>query len=76
MKSKRVCFKTFKNVPVLDSGARGATNTFVQKKNWGCFTIAWKMKPFSNKWIRRKDEFEIVVPSVSILAEPICNCCK
>ena len=45
MKSKRVCFKTFKNVPVLDSGARGATNTFVQRKI-GDVLLAWENEAF------------------------------
>ena len=61
--------KLFKNVPVLDSGARGATTTFVQR-GLGDVLLAWEneaylaLKEFGN------DKFEIVTPSLSILAEP------
>ena len=61
--------KLFKNVPVLDSGARGSTNTFVQRKI-GDVLLAWENEAFLAINELGKDEFEIVVPSVSILAEP------
>ncbi|MBR9970853.1 sulfate ABC transporter substrate-binding protein [Magnetospirillum sulfuroxidans] len=58
----------YKNVPVLDSGARGATNTFAQR-GLGDVLLAWE-----NEAILANDEFgggfEIVAPSLSILAEP------
>lgn len=61
--------KVYKNVPVLDSGARGATNTFVQRKI-GDVLLSWENEAFLAINELGKDEFEIVVPSVSILAEP------
>jgi sulfate transport system substrate-binding protein len=61
--------KVYKNVPVLDSGARGATNTFVQRQI-GDVLLAWENEAFLAINELGKDEFEIVVPSVSILAEP------
>jgi len=61
--------KLFQNVPVLDSGARGATNTFVQR-GLGDVFIAWENEAFLAVEQLGKGEFEIVVPSVSILAEP------
>ena len=61
--------KLFKNVPVLDSGARGATNTFVQRKI-GDVLLAWENEAFLAINELGKDEFEIVVPSISIVAEP------
>ena len=59
----------YKNVPVLDSGARGSTNTFVQR-NIGDVFISWENEAFLAINELGKDKFEIVVPSVSILAEP------
>ena len=61
--------KVYKNVPVLDSGARGATNTFVQRKI-GDVLLAWENEAFLAINEIGKDEFEIVVPTISILAEP------
>ncbi|WP_123039456.1 sulfate ABC transporter substrate-binding protein [Cohnella candidum] len=67
-KIKEFMTKLFKNVPVLDSGARDATNTFVQRK-LGDVLLAWEneaylaLKEFG-------DDYEIVTPSLSILAEP------
>ncbi len=61
--------KVYKNVPVLDSGARGSTNTFVQR-NIGDVLLAWENEAFLAINELGKDKFEIVVPSVSILAEP------
>jgi len=56
-------------VPVLDSGARGSTNTFVQR-GIGDVLLAWENEAFLAVRELGKDAFEIVVPSVSILAEP------
>lgn len=59
----------FKNVPVLDSGARGATMTFVQR-GIGDVLLAWENEAHLALREFGADRFEIVVPSVSILAEP------
>ncbi len=59
----------FKHVPVLDTGARGATNTFVQRAI-GDVLLAWENEAFLAIEELGPDQFEIVVPSVSILAEP------
>jgi sulfate transport system substrate-binding protein len=59
----------FKNVPVLDTGARGSTVTFAQK-NVGDVLIAWENEAWLAQEEFGKDRFEIVYPSVSILAEP------
>ncbi|MDR2678557.1 MAG: sulfate ABC transporter substrate-binding protein [Zoogloeaceae bacterium] len=61
--------RIFKNVPVLDSGARGSTNTFVQRGIGDVF-LAWENEAFLVINELGKDKFEIVVPSLSILAEP------
>jgi sulfate/thiosulfate-binding protein len=61
--------KLFKNVPVLDSGARGSTTTFVQR-GIGDVLLAWENEAFLAVNELGKDKFEMVVPSVSILAEP------
>jgi sulfate/thiosulfate-binding protein len=59
----------YKNVPVLDTGARGATLTFVQR-NVGDVLVAWESEAFLSIKEFGAEKFEIVVPSVSILAEP------
>lgn len=59
----------FKNVEVLDSGARGATNTFVER-GIGDVLIAWENEALLAINELGKDQFEIVTPSESILAEP------
>lgn len=61
--------RLFQNVPVLDSGARGATNTFVQRRI-GDVLIAWENEAFLSVEQLGKGQYDIVVPSVSILAEP------
>ncbi|MFS0777238.1 sulfate ABC transporter substrate-binding protein [Neobacillus sp. 3P2-tot-E-2] len=68
-KAKEFVTKLYKNVPVLDSGARGSTTTFVER-GIGDVLIAWENEAFLALNELGKDEFEIVVPSVSILAEP------
>ncbi len=59
----------FHRVPVLDSGARGSTNTFVQR-GIGDVLLAWENEAFLAVNELGPDQFDIVVPSVSILAEP------
>ena len=59
----------FKNVPVLDTGARGATTTFVQR-GIGDVLIAWENEAILAIKELGKGEFELVAPSISILAEP------
>lgn len=59
----------YRNVEVLDSGARGATTTFVER-GIGDVLLAWENEAFLSLNELGKDEFEIVVPSLSILAEP------
>ena len=61
--------KLFKNVPVLDSGARGSTTTFVQR-GLGDVLIAWENEAYLALQEFGADKFEIVTPSLSILAEP------
>lgn len=59
----------YKNVPVLDSGARGSTTTFVQREI-GDVAISWENEAFLALKEFGADKYEIVVPSISILAEP------
>lgn len=59
----------FKNVPVLDSGARGSTTTFVQR-GIGDVLLTWENEAFLALKEFGKDKFEIVAPSISVLAEP------
>lgn len=68
-KAQEFVANLFKNVPVLDSGARGSTTTFVER-GIGDVLLAWENEAFLALNELGKDEFEIVVPSVSILAEP------
>src|SRR6202163_3150354 len=68
-KAKQFVGDLYKNVPVLDSGARGSTVTFVER-NVGDVLIAWENEAFLSINEFGKDKFEVVVPSVSILAEP------
>ena len=67
--AKEFVAKLFKNVPVLDSGARGSTTTFVQR-GIGDIAISWENEAFLALKEFGADKFEIVVPSLSILAEP------
>lgn len=57
------------NVPVLDTGARGATTTFTQRGT-GDLLLAWENEAFLAQKEFGQDKFDIVVPSLSILAEP------
>lgn len=68
-KAREFVTQLFKNVPVLDSGARGATTTFVER-GIGDVLIAWENEAYLAVHELGKDKFEIVNPSTSILAEP------
>ncbi|HET6389026.1 sulfate ABC transporter substrate-binding protein [Hyphomicrobium sp.] len=68
-KAKEFVTKLYKNVPVLDSGARGSTTTFVER-GIGDVLIAWENEAYLSLKELGADKLEIVVPSVSILAEP------
>lgn len=59
----------FAHVPVLDSGARGATTTFAQR-GIGDVLLAWENEAYLSLKELGEDQFDIVVPSVSVLAEP------
>jgi len=61
--------KLFKNVLVLDSGARGATTTFVERGQ-GDVLIAWENEAYLAVKELGPDKFDIITPSISILAEP------
>ncbi len=59
----------YKNAPVLDTGARGATTTFVQR-GIGDVLVGWENEAILSMKESGRDEFELIVPSISILAEP------
>jgi len=61
--------RLYKNVPVLDSGARGSTTTFVQR-GIGDVLLAWENEAFLSIKELGPEKVQIVVPSLSILAEP------
>jgi sulfate transport system substrate-binding protein len=61
--------RLYRNVPVLDTGARGATTSFAQR-GLGDVLLAWENEAFLAVHELGPDKFEIVVPSESILAEP------
>ena len=68
-KAQQFVADIYKRVEVLDSGARGSTTTFVEK-GIGDVLIAWENEAFLALNELGKDKFEIVAPSISILAEP------
>jgi sulfate transport system substrate-binding protein len=68
-KAQEFVTKLIKNVPVLDSGARGSTNTFVQN-GIGDVLLAWENEAFLAIKELGAEQLEIVIPSVSIKAEP------
>jgi sulfate/thiosulfate transport system substrate-binding protein len=68
-KARAFVTQLYRNVPVLDSGARGSTTTFVQR-GLGDVLLAWENEAFLSIKERGPDTVEIVVPSLSILAEP------
>lgn len=68
-KAKEFVGAIYRNVPVLDTGARGSTTTFVQR-GMGDVLLAWENEAFLAINELGSDQVEIVIPSVSILAEP------
>jgi sulfate transport system substrate-binding protein len=68
-KAREFVQKLFKNVPVLDTGARGATTTFVQR-GIGDVLVSWENEAYLVVNEVGKGEFEIITPNISILAEP------
>jgi sulfate/thiosulfate transport system substrate-binding protein len=68
-KAQAFVAKLYQHVPVLDTGARGSTTTFVQR-GMGDVLLAWENEAFLALEELGPDQFEIVVPSLSILAEP------
>jgi sulfate/thiosulfate-binding protein len=68
-KAREFIRNLYKNVPVLDTGARGSTITFVERGVGDVF-ISWENEAFLALNELGKDKFQIVLPSVSILAEP------
>src|SRR6266568_1129517 len=68
-KAKAYIAQLYKNVPVLDSGARGSTTTFVER-GIGDVLIAWENEVLLGAKDLGQDKFEMVVPSVSVLCEP------
>jgi len=68
-KARDFLAKIYKNVPVLDTGARGATTTFVQRGIGDVF-ISWENEAYLAVKEYGADKFEIITPSLSILAEP------
>jgi len=68
-KAREFIARLYRNVPVLDTGARGSTNTFVQR-GIGDVLLAWENEAFLSINEFGEDAFDIVVPSMSILAEP------
>jgi sulfate transport system substrate-binding protein len=68
-KARDFIARFYKNAPVLDSGARGATTTFVQR-GIGDVLVGWENEAFLALKEFGADKFEIITPSISILAEP------
>ena len=68
-KAREFVTKLFRNVPILDSGARGSTTTFVQRGQ-GDVLITWENEALLAQRQLGRGQFEIVTPSISILAEP------
>jgi sulfate transport system substrate-binding protein len=68
-KAQAFVAEVFKRVKILDSGARGSTNTFVQRGQ-GDVLLTWENEAFLAVKDLGPDQFEIVVPTLSILAEP------
>jgi sulfate/thiosulfate-binding protein len=68
-KAEKFVAEVYRNVPVLDSGARGSTVTFVERGQ-GDVLISWENEAYLSVKELGPDKFDIVVPSLSILAEP------
>ena len=71
-RAKSFVSQLYKNVPVLDSGTRGSTTTFVER-GMGDVLIAWENEVLLGARDLGKDKFEIVVPPSSILCEPVVS---
>jgi sulfate/thiosulfate transport system substrate-binding protein len=71
-KARNFISQLYKNVPVLDSGARGSTTTFVER-GMGDVLIAWENEVLLGANDLGKNKFEIVVPPSSILCEPVVS---
>jgi sulfate transport system substrate-binding protein len=71
-KARNFMSQLYKNVPVLDSGARGSTTTFVER-GMGDVLIAWENEVLLGANDLGKDKFETVVPPSSILCEPVVS---
>ena len=69
VKAKAYVQALYQHVPVLDTGARGSTNTFAQR-GVGDVLVAWESEALLAQQQMGKGSFDIVVPSISILAEP------
>jgi sulfate/thiosulfate transport system substrate-binding protein len=68
-KARDFVARLFKNVPILEAGARGATTTFVQR-GIGDVLVSWENEALMAAKDAAQGEFQVVIPSVSILAEP------
>ncbi|MBI3870149.1 MAG: sulfate ABC transporter substrate-binding protein [Verrucomicrobia bacterium] len=68
-KAREFVTQFYKNVPVLDSGARGATTTFIQR-GIGDVLVGWENEAYLALKEFGPDKYEIITPSISILAEP------
>jgi sulfate transport system substrate-binding protein len=68
-KARELIAALYKNVPILDTGARGSTVTFVER-GIGDVLIAWENEALLVTKRMKQDQFDIVVPTLSILAEP------
>ena len=68
-KARALLARLYRNVPVLDSGARGSTTTFTQRGIGDVF-LSWENEALLAREKLGRDKFDIVIPSISILAEP------
>lgn len=68
-KAREFVARLYRNVPVLDSGARGATTSFAQR-GIGDALLAWENEAFLAMYELGRDKFELIAPPVSIVAEP------
>jgi len=68
-KARQYITEFYKHVPVLDAGARGSTVSFAQK-NIGDVLVGWENEAWLAKQEFGNDQFDIIYPSVSVLAEP------
>jgi sulfate/thiosulfate transport system substrate-binding protein len=69
VQARKFIEQIFRNVPILDAGARGATTTFIQR-NIGDVLVGWENEALLAQKELGHGKFEVVYPSVSILAEP------